>query len=188
MVVRISKPAFNIRDKLSEIGANISTNQMPSGTIINTAYSEYSSQVTINTTGRQKYATVWTPHIVARESGSDFLVISHVQGYWTGSPNGVNMAIQREIDNAWITLADELRNGDAALDDQWMGMGHSWGITNGSFNFNRFAMDTYRNYKAGQKIQWDIAAGHWGSAGGQIQLNYSGYNSQCVAFIMEIKQ
>ena len=47
MAVSITKPAFNIRDKLAEIGANIATSQMPSGTIINTAYSEYNTQVHI---------------------------------------------------------------------------------------------------------------------------------------------
>ena len=49
-------------------------------------------------------------------------------------------------------------------------------------------MDTYRNYKAGQKIEWDIAAGYWNPSAGQLRVNYAGYNSQCVAFIMEIKQ
>lgn len=188
MVVRISKPAFNIRDKLAEIGANISANQMPSGTIIHTAYSEYSSQVNITTTGRQKYATIWTPHIVAKQSGSDFLVMANIQGYMQASANGVNLGIQRVIDNAWIHLADEQRNADAAQEDQWMGAGHNSGLANGSFNINRFSMDTYRNYKAGQKIQWDIATGFWNTSGGQVRINYSGYNSQCVAFIMEIRQ
>ena len=136
MVVKISKPAFNIRDKLTEIGANISTNQMPSGTIIHTAYSEYSTQVTINTAGRQKYATVWTPHIVARESGSDFLVMANIQGYWSGGANGANLGIQRVIDNAWIHLADEIRNADAASTDSWMGILHNASVTNTSFNFN----------------------------------------------------
>ena len=188
MAVRISKPAFNIRDKLTEIGANISTNQMPSGTIIHTAYSEYSTQVTIGTAGRQKYATVWTPHIVAKQSGSDFLVMANIQGYWSGSANGANLGIQRVIDNAWIHLADEQRNADAAGTDSWMGILHNASMANTSFNFNRFAMDTYRNYKAGQKIQWDIAAGFWNNAAGEIRINYSGYQSQCVAFIMEIRQ
>tara|TARA_B100001564_G_scaffold276016_1_gene237734 strand:- start:236 stop:802 length:567 start_codon:yes stop_codon:yes gene_type:complete len=188
MAVRISKPAFNIRDKLTEIGANISTNQMPSGTIIHTAYSEYSTQVTIGTAGRQKYATVWTPHIVAKQSGSDFLVMANIQGYWLATANGVNLGIQRVIDNAWITLADEQRNVDGYQEDQWMGMGHNQGNVTGSFNIGRFAMDTYRNYKAGQKIQWDIAAGFWNNAAGEIRINYSGYQSQCVAFIMEIRQ
>ena len=188
MVVRISKPAFNIRDKLAEIGANISANQMPSGTIIHTAYSEYSSEVSITTTGRQKYATVWTPHIVAKQSGSDFLVMANIQGYMLASANGVNLGIQRVIDNAWIHLADEQRNADAAQEDQWMGTSHNASLANTSFNFNRFAMDTYRNYKAGQKIQWDIATGFWNTSGGQVRINYSGYNSQCVAFIMEIRQ
>ena len=188
MTVRISKPAFNIRDKLAEIGANVSANQMPSGTIINTAYSEYSTQVIITTAGRQKYATVWTPHIVAKQSGSDFLVMAHIQGYWGGGANGANLGIQRVIDNAWIHLDDEQRNSDAPQTDSWMGILHNSSITNTSFAFNRFAMDTYRNYKAGQKIQWDIAAGFWNPSGGQIRINYSGYNSQCVAFIMEIRQ
>ena len=188
MTVRISKPAFNIRDKLAEIGANVSANQMPSGTIINTAYSEYSTEVTITTAGRQKYATVWTPHIVAKQSGSDFLVMANIQGYASGSPNGTNMGIQRVIDDAWIHLDGEQRNSDAPQTDQWMGILHKASIDNTSFNFNRFAMDTYRNYKAGQKIQWDIAAGFWNSSGGQLRINYSGYNSQCVAFIMEIRQ
>ena len=188
MVVRISKPAFNIRDKLAEIGANISANQMPSGTIIHTAYSEYSSEVSITTTGRQKYATIWTPHIVAKQSGSDFLVMANIQGYMQASANGVNLGIQRVIDNAWIHLADEQRNADAAQEDQWMGTSHNAGLTTNSFNINRFAMDTYRSYKAGQKIQWDIASGFWRNDGGQIRINYPGYNSQCVAFIMEIRQ
>ena len=188
MVVRISKPAFNIRDKLAEIGANISTNQMPSGTIINTAYSEYSSQVSITTDGRQKYATIWTPHIVAKQSGSDFLVMANIQGYMLASANGVNLGIQRVIDNAWIHLDDEQRNADAYQEDQWMGSSHNAGLTSTSFNINRFAMDSYRNYKAGQKIQWDIAGGFWRSDGGEIRINYSGYQSQCVAFIMEIRQ
>lgn len=188
MVVRISKPAFNIRDKLAEIGANISANQMPSGTIIHTAYSEYSSEVSITTTGRQKYATIWTPHIVAKQSGSDFLVMANIQGYMQASANGVNLGIQRVIDNAWIHLADEQRNADAAQEDQWMGTSHNAGLATNSFNINRFAMDTYRSYKAGQKIQWDIASGFWRTDGGQIRINYPGYNSQCVAFIMEIRQ
>ena len=55
MAVSITKPAFNIRDKLAEIGANIATSQMPSGTIINTGYSEYDTQVIITSAGERKY-------------------------------------------------------------------------------------------------------------------------------------
>ena len=189
MVVRISKPAFNIRDKLAEIGANIATSQMPSGTIINTAYSEYDTEVTITTTGQQKYATIWTPHIYARESGSDFLVMAHIQGYMHNSPNGVNLGIQRWTDNAWITLSDEIRSVDASGDDQWMGLYHGDSGDDWSFNINRFAMDTYRNYKAGQKVMYDIGTGFWATSGSPtIKVNYAPYNSQCVAFMMEIKQ
>ena len=59
MAVRITKPAFNIRDKLAEIGANIATSQMPSGTIINTGYSEYDTQVII--TGLRPYRSLSAP-------------------------------------------------------------------------------------------------------------------------------
>ena len=188
MAVTITKPAFNIRDKLAEIGANIATSQMPSGTIINTAYSEYDEAVTVSTTAYRKYATVWTPHIYARESGSDFLVMSYVQGYASGTPNGTNTGIQRVVDDAWITLANEVRNSDAVSQDNWMGMLHNTNLAAHSFSHNRFAMDTYRNYKAGQKIQYDIAVGCHASSGASLQVNYNGYNSQCVSFIMEIKQ
>lgn len=189
MAVTITKPAFNIRDKLAQIGANIATSQMPSGTIINTAYSEFNTEVVITTTGQQKYATIWTPHIVARESGSDFLVMAHIQGYMYNSPNGVNLGIQRVIDNAWITLSGEIRNDDAAGDDQWMGMYHGDSGDDWSFNINRFAMDTYRNYKAGQKLQYDICTGFWATSGSPtFKVNYAPYSSQCVSFIMEIKQ
>jgi len=188
MAVAITKPTFNIRDKLAEIGANIATSQMPSGTIINTAYSEYSTQVHITTTGRRKYATIWTPYINARESGSDFLVMADVQGYVSSSVDGVNMGIQRVIDDSWITLANEVRNSDAANGDNWMAMFHNSGLVNYSFSRTRFAMDTYRNYKAGQKVTYDICAGYHNSTQGDMKINYSGYNSQCTAFIMEIKQ
>ena len=188
MAVSITKPAFNIRDKLAEIGANVATSQMPSGTIINTAYSEYSPQVIITSAGERKYSNIWTPHIYARETGSDFLIMAHIQGYWMQSANGVNLGIQRVIDDAWITTSDEPRNADSTGDDSWMGAGHSWGLANGSFHIKRFAMDTYRNYKAGQKIQYDIGTGHWASGTGEIRINYAGYSSQCVSFIMEIKQ
>ena len=188
MAVAITKPTFNIRDKLAEIGANIATSQMPSGTIINTAYSEYSTQVHITTTGRRKYATIWTPYINARESGSDFLVMADVQGYVSSSVDGVNMGIQRVIDDSWITLANEVRNSDAANADNWMAMFHNSGLVNYSFSRTRFAMDTYRNYKAGQKVTYDICAGYHNSTQGDMKINYSGYNSQCTAFIMEIKQ
>ena len=188
MAVSITKPAFNIRDKLAEIGANIATSQMPSGTIINTGYSEYDTQVIITSAGERKYSTIWTPHIYARESGSDFLVMAHIQGYWMSSANGANMGIQRWVDDAWITTNNEPRNADSTGDDQWMGAGHSWGIAAGSFFINRFAMDTYRNYKAGQKVMYDIGAGFWRQGGGELRINYSGYNSQCTAIIMEIKQ
>ena len=188
MAVTITKPAFNIRDKLAEIGANVATSQMPSGTIINTGYSEYDTQVIVTSAGERKYSTIWTPHINATESGSDFLVMAHIQGYWMASANGVNMGIQRWVDDAWITTSDEPRSADSINDDQWMGAGHSWNITNGSFHISRFAMDTYRNYKAGQKVMYDIGTGFWATGGGEIRINYSGYSSQCVAFIMEIKQ
>ena len=188
MAVSITKPAFNIRDKLAEIGANIATSQMPSGTIINTAYSEYNTQVHITTTGRRKYATIWTPHIYARESGSDFLVMADVQGYNSSSTDGFNIGIQRVIDDAWISLANEVRNADAANADNWMGGYHNSGLASYSVSRTRFSMDTYRNYKAGQKIQYDICAGYHNSSAGDMKINYSGYNSQCVSFIMEIKQ
>ena len=189
MAVTITKPAFNIRDKLAEIGANIATSQMPSGTIINTAYSEYETEVTITTAGVRKYATIWTPHINARESGSDFLVMAHIQGYLYSSPNGVNLGIQRVVDDAWITTSNEVKNADATGDDQWMGLYHGDPGDDWSFNINRFAMDTYRTYKAGQKILYDIGCGFWADTGSpHIKVNYGGYSSQCVAFIMEIKQ
>jgi len=190
MAVRISKPPFSIRDKLAEIGANVATSQMPSGTIINTAYSEYDTEVVITTNGVRKYQTIWTPHINARETGSDFLVMAHIQGYMWNSPNGANMGIQRVVDDAWITLSDERKDADADGDDQWMGLYHGDLGDDWSFNINRFAMDTYRTYKAGQKIQYDIGAGFWNDAGGSpsIKINYGGYSAQSVAFIMEIKQ
>ena len=188
MAVVITKPAFNIRDKLAEIGANIATSQMPSGTIINTAYSEYDTPVTITSTGYRKYATIWTPYINARESGSDFLIMAYIQGYASGSPNGTNMGIQRWTDDAWITLNNEVRNADAANYDNWMGQGHNTGLSAYSFNMNRFAMDTYRNYKAGQKVMYDVCAGCHATSGASVQINYTGYGSQCTAFIMEIRQ
>ena len=100
------------------------------------------------------------------------------------SPNDI-----RKLDRETLkTLANEVRNSDAANGDNWMAMFHNSGLANYSFSRTRFAMDTYRNYKAGQKVTYDICAGYHNSTQGDMKINYSGYNSQCTAFIMEIKQ
>ena len=58
------------------------------------------------------------------------------------------------------------------------------------FSTKTFASDfnDNENYKAGEKVMYDICAGYHNSSAGDMKINYSGYNSQCTAFIMEIKQ
>jgi len=183
MTVRIEKPEFNLRSKLNDLDFGVVPLQkIPPGSIVNVTVATTSTQLL--TTTAQDYVDFMTGYTTVKQTGSKFLVILDAQGYYSNSPNGVNTGIKRGVDNAYITL-NNLATNDFQ-EDQWMGLGHGNVLTSSSWSRTRIVLDPYPNYKAGDYISYVGCAGQW--AGGNLYVNYAGYESKSTLTMVEIKQ
>ena len=184
MTVRIEKPEFNLRSKLNDLDFGVVPLQkIPPGSIVNVT--EATSSTQLLTTTAQDYVDFMTGYTTVKQTGSKFLVILDAQGYYSNSPNGVNTGIKRGVDNAYITL-NNLATNDFQ-EDQWMGLGHgSSNVSAASWSRTRIVLDPYPNYKAGDYISYVGCAGQW--AGGNLYVNYAGYESKSTLTMVEIKQ
>ncbi len=181
--IRVEKPAFNLRSKLSELDfGTLPVDKIPKGSIVNVTQATSSTQLL--TTTSQDYIDFMTGYAIVQQTGSKFLVILDAQGYYSNSSNGANIAIKRGIDNAYITL-NNLATNDAAT-DQWMGLGHGNVLTATSWSRTRVILDPWDKYSAGERISYIGGAGQW--AGGNLYVNYSGYQSKSTLTMVEIKQ
>ncbi len=183
MTVRIEKPEFNLRSKLNDLDFGVLPLQkIPPGSIVNVTQSTSTTQLL--TTTSQDYVDFMTGYTTVKQNGSKFLVILDSQGYYSNSSNGVNIAIKRGVDNRYITL-NNLATNDTQT-DQWMGLGHGGNLAASSWSRTRIVLDPYVNYKAGDYISYVGCAGQW--AGGNLYVNYNGYQSKSTLTMVEIKQ
>ena len=84
MAIRISKPEFNLRDKLNELDGKVPYEKMPSGSIIQVAYAETRTQQS-TTSNSYVNATNMFVDISARFSTSRMIIMVHTVAQISGN-------------------------------------------------------------------------------------------------------
>jgi len=186
MTIKISKPAFNLRDKISELDCgHVSYQKMPSGSVVDIAYAYNSTQ----STHTNQHTTCVGPVTINRKNSYNSIWLYTSVEYYHNNANG-KFSFQVSFDDGtnWVNLFDFHGEDDPMSTNEY----NTLSIT-GSYLYDEIATGSLSSYVDGgcMNPQFRTRFNHVTQNGGTLYLNRGKagtnfFDGSCTLTAMEI--